>query len=161
MSKLRSPWWLASALTTATLVVGCAEEPAATPPPAPSTTAAPAPKTDDIKPAPVSDKKDDAPKGDMPKGDAPKLEGPKADTSKSAALKLTDKEIAAIKELPADEAALALAQGLCPIGGDHLGAMGKPFKVSAEGKTLFLCCDGCEADFKKDPKAALAKVSAK
>lgn len=150
MSKLRRPWWLAAALTTAVLVVGCSEEA-----PSPAPAAAPAPKSDEAKPAPPA-----APAADK-KDEAPKLEGPKAESPKSAAVKLSDKEIAAIKELPADEAAAALAQAVCPVGGGHLGAMGKPFKVTAEGKSLYLCCDGCEEDFKKDPKAALAKVNAK
>ena len=36
--------------------------------------------------------------------------------------------------------------------------MGTPIKVEADGKTAFLCCDGCTKKFKQDPKAALAKI---
>ncbi len=102
------------------------------------------------------------PKTDAPKTDAPKLEGPKADTPKSAAAaKLTDEELAEVKKLPADDATAALAQVLCPLSGEHLGSMGKPIKLTAEGKSLYVCCANCEPDFKKDPKAAFAKLNAK
>ena len=73
--------------------------------------------------------------------------------------KLSSEEIAEINKLadPKDRE-LALAQKICPISGDHLGEMGAPLKVSALGKTAFLCCKGCKEDFEKDPKAALAKI---
>ena len=35
---------------------------------------------------------------------------------------------------------------------DHLGSMGKPIKVSAEGRTFFLCCEGCEKEVKSRPQ---------
>jgi hypothetical protein len=40
----------------------------------------------------------------------------------------------------------------------NLGSMGVPIKVSAEGKTAYLCCKGCNKDFDKDPKAVFAKL---
>ncbi len=93
--------------------------------------------------------------------DAPKVEGPsKADTSKptGAAAKLADDEIAAIKELPKAEQDVALAQAVCPVSAHNLGSMGKPLKVTAEGRTFYLCCDSCEKDLKTDPKAVIAKL---
>lgn len=77
-----------------------------------------------------------------------------------AEVTLTEGEIAEIKKLPEDEAALALKQKVCPISGEHLGteAMGTPIKVTAEGKTVFLCCGGCKKMFESDPKTALAKL---
>ena len=42
---------------------------------------------------------------------------------------------------------------------EHLGSMDVPVKVSAEGKTLYLCCKGCKKDFDADPKAVLAKLA--
>jgi hypothetical protein len=36
--------------------------------------------------------------------------------------------------------------------------MGKPLKTSAEGRTFYLCCKGCEDDLKADPKAVIAKL---
>ena len=52
----------------------------------------------------------------------------------------------------------ALAQATCPVSGENLGSMGVPIKVSAEGKTAYLCCKGCNKDFEKDPKAVFAKL---
>jgi YHS domain-containing protein len=39
--------------------------------------------------------------------------------------------------------------------------MGKPIKVSAEGRTFFICCEGCEEKVKSDPKAVIAKLDQK
>ena len=36
--------------------------------------------------------------------------------------------------------------------------MGKPFKTSVKGKTVFLCCEGCEQDLKDNPDKYLAKL---
>jgi hypothetical protein len=92
--------------------------------------------------------------------EAPKVEGPRADNAKAgaAAVKLTDEEQTAIKELPAAEQAVALAQGVCPVSTENLGSMGKPLKVTAEGRTFYLCCKNCEKDVKADPKAVIAKL---
>ena len=36
--------------------------------------------------------------------------------------------------------------------------MEKPIKVTAEGRTFYLCCEGCEEDLKANPKAVIAKL---
>jgi YHS domain-containing protein len=101
----------------------------------------------------------DAKKGD----EAPKVEGPKAETSPAskATVRLTDEELAAIKELPAAEQAAAQSQLVCPVSDENLGSMGKPFKVTAEGRTFYLCCNNCEKKLKADPKAYVAKLDKK
>jgi YHS domain-containing protein len=102
--------------------------------------------------------------GESTKGaDLPKVEGPKAEgTGKgdTAAVKLTADEMAAIKQLPAGEQEVALKQAVCPVSDEHLGEMGKPFKTSVDGRTVFLCCDNCEKEIKADPKKFLAKLDA-
>jgi YHS domain-containing protein len=102
-------------------------------------------------------------KDDSKKGDAPSLEGPKTDTSGNDAtpVRLTNPEIAKIKTLPADEQELALKQAVCPVSGEHLGTMGVPFKVAAEGRTFYLCCKSCEDEVKANPKAVIAKLDKK
>ncbi len=50
------------------------------------------------------------------------------------------------------------AQKICPIRGAKLAAMGKPYKMTINGRTLWLCCKGCERGVKKDPEAAFKKV---
>jgi hypothetical protein len=98
------------------------------------------------------------------KGDeAPKIEGPKADNDKpdTSAVKLTADEQAAIKELPDAEQATAIAQGVCPVSTENLGSMGKPLKVTAEGRTFYLCCKNCQKELKANPKAVIAKLDKK
>ena len=109
--------------------------------------------------APPVSKPADTKKGDEP----PAVEGPKAENTKSESkdAKLTADELAAIKELPATEQAAAIQQAVCPVSDHHLGSMEKPFKVSAEGRTFYLCCKGCEEDFKADPKGVIAKLDKK
>jgi YHS domain-containing protein len=115
---------------------------------------------DELMPAPADGTKaTDAKKGD----EAPKVEGPKAENTKPGpgAAKLTADELAAIKELPASEQATALAQVDCPVSSHHLGSMGMPLKVTALGRTFYLCCDSCEEKLKADPKAVIAKLDQK
>jgi hypothetical protein len=102
--------------------------------------------------------------GETKKGDeAPKVEGPKADNAKSdaGAVKLTADELAAIKELPASEQELATKQLVCPVSSENLGSMGKPVKVTAEGRTFYLCCKSCQKELTADPKAVIAKLDKK
>jgi Cu(I)/Ag(I) efflux system membrane fusion protein len=65
----------------------------------------------------------------------------------------------ALQELPPEERKIALEQEICPISGAKLGSMGKPIKMTHQGETVFLCCQGCEATFKEDPDKYLAKIS--
>jgi hypothetical protein len=95
-------------------------------------------------------------------GDQPKLEGPKTEgKGDAAAVKLTPDEIATIKQLPAADQDLALKQAVCPVSDEHLGEMGKPYKTTVDGRTVFLCCDMCEKELKADPKKFLAKLDAR
>jgi len=178
MTSLRKYWW--TALTLAA-IVGCNGEetapsgatpstanpgpapsagPGAPSTPAPSTT--PAAKPEAEKPADKAATKSDAlpPPVEAPKTDEGKKDAPKAkdDDKKAAAVKLNDDEIANIKKLPAAEQPIALKQLVCPVSDEHLGEMGTPVKVSAEGKTFFLCCKSCEKDVKSNPKAVVAKL---
>jgi len=115
----------------------------------------PAPEAPKVEAPKAEAPKADAPKAEAPKTDTPKIEAPKAD---SAALNAEEKAEIAKLESKEDQN-LALAQATCMISGENLGSMGVPIKVSAEGKTAFLCCKGCVKDFEKDPKAALAKLA--
>jgi hypothetical protein len=165
--KLTWKWTSANLLLLA--MIGCngGEEPAVGPGGAPAPTGKP-----DI---PVASKPE-SDKGDIssgappavgktePKADeAPKLDGPKADNSKAkdGAGSFSDKELAAIKQLPEAEQAIALKQRVCPVSGGTLGEMGKPFQVKYEGRSFYLCCKSCEGEVKADPKAIIAKLDKK
>jgi len=179
MISIRYAGW--ASLASLALIVGCGGE-EATPPAIPNV----APKVDtpattpaeksDMKSEMKSDmksemKKDEAPKADAgkmetpkadtKKTDAPKVEGPKVDAPKVDASKLSADEMAEIKKLPAAEQAAAIAQFSCPVGGpeDHLGSMGMPVKVTAEGKTFYICCDNCKKALDADPKKYVAKLA--
>ena len=42
--------------------------------------------------------------------------------------------------------------------GAHLGAMGKPVKVTLKDQPVFLCCESCEEDATAKPEEALARL---
>lgn len=73
---------------------------------------------------------------------------------------LTAEEIEQIDKLPEPDRAEAVAQKLCPVGEGHLGTpgMGVPVKKVVDGKAVFLCCEGCEAEFDGDPQKYLARA---
>jgi YHS domain-containing protein len=45
----------------------------------------------------------------------------------------------------------------CVVSGEALGEHGKPVKVSYQGTDVYLCCNDCVKDFKKEP-AKYAKM---
>jgi hypothetical protein len=169
MKKRRQPWLLMVGLG---LLAGCTgEESNPGPPvqPIPSSRAVTKPTESaapTAKPATSGTADTKAPASSPSEGkdsSAPSLEGPKTDAGSgdSKAVKLTDAQMANIKELPADEQAAALKQAVCPVSGEHLGSMGTPVKVSAENRTFYLCCKSCQDDVKADPKGVIAKLDKK
>jgi YHS domain-containing protein len=48
----------------------------------------------------------------------------------------------------------------CPVSGDKLGEMGKPFIFTYKNQEVKLCCGGCKKDFDKDPEKYIAKIRA-
>ena len=48
----------------------------------------------------------------------------------------------------------------CPVSGEKLGEMGKPFTFVYQDQTVNLCCKGCKKDFDKAPEKYLAKIRA-
>ena len=46
----------------------------------------------------------------------------------------------------------------CPVSGDKLGEMGKPYTFVYQGQEVKLCCSGCKKDFDKDPAKYLKKI---
>jgi hypothetical protein len=58
---------------------------------------------------------------------------------------------------PADRA-LAERQKVCPVTGQPLDAMGGPVRVVVAGRTVFVCCEGCEAPLRAAPEKYLPKL---
>jgi hypothetical protein len=52
-------------------------------------------------------------------------------------------------------------QKLCPVTDEPLGSMGAPVRVVLGGKPVFICCKGCEAELRRNPKQYLGKVRGK
>jgi YHS domain-containing protein len=65
----------------------------------------------------------------------------------------------ALAKLSSEDRALAEKQEACPVSGQPLGSMGTPYKVTVQGREVFLCCSGCESKIKDDPEKYLAKLS--
>lgn len=97
-------------------------------------------------------------------GSNPGQETSKASAANSAvvaedAAKAAD-DLPGLKELDEADRKLAEKQKLCPKTGELLGSMGKPYKITLKGRVVFLCCDGCEEEVKKDPEQYLKKLDA-
>lgn len=48
----------------------------------------------------------------------------------------------------------------CPVSGDKLGEMGKPYVMEYKGREVKLCCSDCKKDFEKDPAKYMKKIEA-
>jgi YHS domain-containing protein len=46
----------------------------------------------------------------------------------------------------------------CPVSGDKLGEMDKPFAFTYKGQEVKLCCKGCKKNFDKDPAKYIKKI---
>ncbi len=71
------------------------------------------------------------------------------------------KVTAALAQLAPADRELALRQKVGPVTGSPLGSMGPPRVVVVEGRKVFLCCKGCEAELRSDPAKYLAKLQGK
>ena len=67
-------------------------------------------------------------------------------------------DLPGLKELDAADRKPAEQQKVCPVSGELLGSMGKPYKMTVKDRVVFLCCDGCKGDVEKDPDKILKKV---
>lgn len=65
---------------------------------------------------------------------------------------------AAPSALSTEDQQLVKRQELCPVMDMPLGSMGTPFRMVVEGRTVFLCCEGCAPALRKDPGKYLAKL---
>jgi len=48
----------------------------------------------------------------------------------------------------------------CPVSGEKLGEMGKPYVFEYKGQEVKLCCKSCKKDFDKEPAKYLKKIEA-
>ncbi len=52
---------------------------------------------------------------------------------------------------------VARAEGVCPVTGKPLGSMGPPVRVTVAGRSVLICCQGCEDALKKAPEKYLSR----
>jgi hypothetical protein len=71
---------------------------------------------------------------------------------------LTPDALKNIAQLPAADRQGALDQRVCPVRGIILGSMGVPYKVTLNGEPVYLCCQGCVADAKKNAGKILKRI---
>lgn len=85
-------------------------------------------------------------------------EAPPAEEAAEAAAAPADvpPEVAEARaELPEADRQLVVAQEVCPVSGKTLGSMGKPIKLTVDGREVFICCEGCEEPLKSEPQKHL------
>jgi YHS domain-containing protein len=89
---------------------------------------------------------------------------PPAETSQDGAAQngaspaVSEGGTAGLEELNDADRKQAEKQKVCPVSGEPLGSMGKPYKVTVKGRTFFLCCEGCEAELQAHPDKYLKKL---
>jgi len=59
---------------------------------------------------------------------------------------------AALAQLQPEDRTAAEKQKTCPVSGQLLGSMGVPIKVDVNGRSVFICCEGCRAALLDDPE---------
>jgi Cu(I)/Ag(I) efflux system membrane fusion protein len=69
-----------------------------------------------------------------------------------------EKMKAELAKLSPEDAASAENQHFCPVSDEMLGTMGAPIKVDVNGKSVWICCEGCREDLLADPDKYLAKL---
>lgn len=88
---------------------------------------------------------------------SPDADAGRRETSAAVAVPNSEFDAELAKLSPADQT-LARAQKLCPITSEPLGSMGVPARVEVQGRTVFLCCKGCEGELRAHPQKYLPKL---
>ena len=63
-----------------------------------------------------------------------------------------------LAELTPEDRQSAMSQHICPVTGEMLGTMGAPEKVEVNGKSVWICCDGCREKLLAEPEKYLSKL---
>jgi Cu(I)/Ag(I) efflux system membrane fusion protein len=90
---------------------------------------------------------------DLPETVAPEMTDPSEDSEEA-------EQIAQVlAQLPPADRARAEQQKMCPVADMPLGSMGPPIKVEVNGRSVFICCEGCRESLLAEPAKYLAKLS--
>lgn len=63
-----------------------------------------------------------------------------------------------LAKLSVEDRKLAKTQGVCPITGDPLGALGVPVRITLNGQPVLLCCKDCIEKAQAEPDKTLGKI---
>ncbi len=89
---------------------------------------------------------------------------PVKDTVQDSAAKAADDaadDLPGLKDLSEADRKLAETQKFCPVSGNRIGTAGMtPYKMTFQGRTFFLCCDGCKDEVENHPDKYLKKIDA-
>ena len=80
----------------------------------------------------------------------------KAKPTKPGDEKTTPEIAAALAKLSEDDRVLAEKQRICPVTEMPLGSMGVPPKVDVDGRSVFICCEGCRESLLEESEKYLA-----
>jgi hypothetical protein len=69
-----------------------------------------------------------------------------------------EKMKAELAKLSPEDAASAEKQHVCLVTDKMLGTMGPPVKVDVDGKTIWMCCEGCRDELTTNKETYLAKL---
>ena len=70
------------------------------------------------------------------------------------------KEMEGLAKLSVADQLETLQQRTCPVTKQPLGSMGQPIRVSVQGRSLFVCCEGCVDSLKTNPAKYLTTMPA-
>lgn len=63
-----------------------------------------------------------------------------------------------LAKLSIDDRTAAEKQRVCPVSDEPLGSMGTPIKMEVNGKSVFICCDGCREKLMANSERFLEKL---
>ncbi len=73
---------------------------------------------------------------------------------------ISERVAEAMSTLSDDDRRLAEEQKFCVVSESSLlGSMGPPIRLDINGQPVFICCEGCEAQAKRDAEATLKTVA--
>lgn len=96
---------------------------------------------------------------DLPPIGVPQLIDPGPGSPQSRAHEEAKEIVKALSRLSPADRALVEKQKVCVVADMPLGSMGTPVKVDVNGKTVFICCEGCRGRLLADGANYLRKLS--
>gem|GEM_PF-2439670 len=78
-----------------------------------------------------------------------------------AVQQVSQRPAASVTTATAADVSAIRAQGVCPVIDEPLGKMGAPIKVTVNGRSMFVCCQGCVSEVVENFEANAQKLAAR